>query len=254
MKMPIPELPSSLTERLPPHARSYNQRLSSKPSSQTSYASRIPFSALIFVAVALVLAGHLLASPLLVYSFKPLATALILGIAIANWHRRKDCYSYSLWISIGLLFSLVGDVFLLWPSLYFIHGLAAFLLTHLAFLIAFTRDARFPARVWIWILYLAIAATLYAFLYPNLPVPLKLPVALYSAVLSSMAAQAMGRFLVVKTKPAQSAAIGAVFFMLSDFLLAFDRFHSLILLAPVLILIPYYLGQWLIVSSTRARL
>lgn len=254
MKMPIRELPSSLTERLPPHARSYNQRLSSKPSSQTSYASRIPFSALIFVAVALVLAGHLLASPLLVYSFKPLATALILGIAIANWRRGKDCYSYSLWISIGLLFSLVGDVFLLWPSLYFIHGLAAFLLTHLAFLIAFTRDARFPARVWIWILYLAIAATLYAFLYPNLPVPLKLPVALYSAVLSSMAAQAMGRFLVVKTKPAQSAAIGAVFFMLSDFLLAFDRFHSLILLAPVLILIPYYLGQWLIVSSTRARL
>jgi uncharacterized membrane protein YhhN len=252
--MPIPELSSSLTARLPPHAHSYNQRLSSKPSSQTSYASGMPFSALIFVAVAMVLAGHLLASPLLVYSFKPLATALILGIAIASWRRGKDCYSYSLWISIGLLFSLVGDVFLLWPSLYFIHGLAAFLLTHLAYLIAFTRDARFPARVWIWILYLAIAATLYAFLYPNLPVPLKLPVALYSALLSSMAAQAVGRFLVMKTKPAQSAAIGAVFFMLSDFLLAFDRFHTLILLAPVLILIPYYLGQWLIASSTRARL
>jgi uncharacterized membrane protein YhhN len=228
--------------------------LSSKPSSRTSYASRLPFSALIFVAVALVLAGQLLASPLLVYVFKPLATVLILGFAVANWRHGRGSYSYSLWIAIGLLFSLVGDVFLLWPSLYFIHGLAAFLLTHLAYLIAFTRDARFPARVWIWILYLAIAATLYAFLYPNLPVPLKLPVALYSALLSSMAAQAMGRFLVVKTKPAQSAAIGAVFFMLSDFLLAFDRFHTLILLAPVLLLIPYYLGQWLIASSTRAGL
>lgn len=228
--------------------------MSSKPSSQTSYASRLPFSALIFVAVALALAGLLLASPLLVYVFKPLATVLILGMAFANWRHSRGSYSYSLWIAIGLLFSSVGDVFLLWPSLYFIHGLAAFLLTHLAYLIAFTRDARFPARVWIWILYLAIAATLYALLYPNLPVPLKLPVALYSALLSSMAAQAMGRFLVVKTKPAQSAAIGAVFFMLSDFLLAFDRFHTLILLAPVRILIPYYLGQWLIASSTRARL
>ena len=228
--------------------------MSSKPASQTSHASHIPFSALIFVAVALVLAGHLLPSPLLVYVSKPLATALILGMALVNWRGSRGSYSYSLSISIGLLFSLVGDIFLLWPSLYFIHGLAAFLLTHLAYLIAFTRDARFPARVWIWILYLAIAATLYAFLYPSLPVPLKLPVALYSALLSSMAAQAMGRFLVVKTKPAQSAAIGAVFFMLSDFLLAFDRFHTLILLAPVLILIPYYLGQWLIASSTRARL
>jgi uncharacterized membrane protein YhhN len=204
--------------------------------------------------VALALAGHLLASPLLVYVSQPLATALVLGIALVNWRGSRGSYSYSLSISIGLLFSLVGDIFLLWPSLYFIHGLAAFLLTHLAYLIAFTRDARFPARVWIWILYLAFAATLYAFLYPSLPVPLKLPVALYSALLSSMAAQAMGRFLVVKTKPAQSAAIGAVFFMLSDFLLAFDRFHTLILLAPVLILIPYYLGQWLIASSTQARL
>jgi uncharacterized membrane protein YhhN len=204
--------------------------------------------------VALALAGHLLASPLLVYVSQPLATALVLGIALVNWRGSRGSYSYCLSISIGLLFSLVGDIFLLWPSLYFIHGLAAFLLTHLAYLIAFTRDARFPARVWIWILYLAFAATLYAFLYPSLPVPLKLPVALYSALLSSMAAQAMGRFLVVKTKPAQSAAIGAVFFMLSDFLLAFDRFHTLILLAPVLILIPYYLGQWLIASSTQARL
>jgi hypothetical protein len=42
--------------------------------------------------------------------------------------------------------------------------------------------------------------------------------------------------------------------MLPDFLLAFDRFHTLILLAPLLILIPYYLGQWRIASSTRARL
>src|SRR6202008_567819 len=224
-----------------------------QPPHKRSHVSHIPFSALLFVAVALVLAGHLLRSPLLVYVSKPLATALILGIALVNWRSSRGSYSYSLSISIGLLFSLVGDIFLLWPSLYFIHGLAAFLLTHLAYLIAFTRDARFPARVWIWILYLAIAATLYAFLYPNLPVPLKLPVALYSALLSSMAAQAMGRFLVVKTKPAQSAAIGAVFFMLSDFLLAFDRFHTLILLAPVLILIPYYLGQWLIASSTQAR-
>jgi uncharacterized membrane protein YhhN len=228
--------------------------LSSKPFPETNDASRVPFSALIFVAVVLVLAGQLLASPLLVDIFKPLATVLILGIAFANWRHSRASYSYSLWIAIGLLFSFVGDIFLLWPSLYFIHGLAAFLLTHIAYLIAFTRDARFPARVWIWILYLAIAATLYAFLYPNLPVPLKLPVALYATLLSSMAAQAMGRFLAVKTKAGQSAAIGAVFFMLSDFLLAFNRFHTLILLAPILILILYYLGQWLIASSTRARL
>ena len=203
---------------------------------------------LVAAAVALVLAGHLLLFPWLVYLFKPLATILILSIAFRN--RRKLADSYSLWITTGLLCSLVGDVLLIWPSLFFLAGLSAFLLAHIAYLAAFTRDVKFPARPSIWFSYLAIAVALYAFLYPNLPVRLRLAVFIYSALLSSMAAQAMGRAILLKTTPSYRAAIGAIFFMLSDFLLAFDRFHVLILLAPVLILIPYYLAQWLIAHST----
>jgi uncharacterized membrane protein YccC len=51
---------------------------------------------LLAAAVALVLAGHLLPNPWLVYIFKPLATILILIIAFTNWFSRRD--SYSLWI------------------------------------------------------------------------------------------------------------------------------------------------------------
>jgi uncharacterized membrane protein YhhN len=201
------------------------------------------------MAVALVLAGHFLPNPWLVYISKPLATILILSIAFANWFSRRD--SYSLWITTGLLCSLLGDVFLLRPSLsFFLAGLVAFLLAHTAYLIAFTRDAKFPARSSIWLIYVAVVAAINAFLYPNLPLRLRLPVIVYSLLLTSMAAQAMGRALLLKTTPSYRAAIGAIFFILSDSLLAFDRFHTLILLAPVLILILYYIAQWFIARST----
>ncbi len=203
---------------------------------------------LIATAVALVLAGHLLLIPWLVYIFKPLATILILSIAFRNRRNRSD--SYSLWITTGLLCSLIGDVLLIWPSVFFLPGLFAFLLAHIAYLVAFTRSVKFPARASIWLIYLATAVTLYVFLYPNLPVRLRLAVFIYSLLLGSMAAQAAGRATLLKTTPSYRAAIGAIFFMLSDCLLAYDRFHAPILLAPVLILVPYYLAQWLIARST----
>lgn len=205
---------------------------------------------LVAIAVLLTLAGHLFSYPWLEYFFKPLATVLILSIALSQW--RSDQRPYSFWITTGLFFSLLGDIALLWPASYFLPGLAAFLVTHIAYLIAFTRDARFPAKVTIWLLYLAVAAGLYAFLFPNLPTSLKIPVALYSLLLASMAGQAMGRFLVLKSRSTRNAALGAILFMFSDLLLAFDHFHSAIFLAPVLVLTPYYVAQWLIACSTSS--
>jgi len=207
--------------------------------------------ALKLVAVASIAAAitvHFLAAPLLLWTSAPLATVLIFIIAFANWTARKDFYS--LWVSIGLQFSLAGDVLLLRSDHFFTLGLFAFLLTHFAYLIAFTRDTRFPARFTVWVLYLFIAASCYFFLFSWLPPALHIPVAIYAVLLVSMAAQAMGRFLNRRTASTQFAAIGGLFFVLSDGLLAFDRFYKPIHLAPLLVLLPYYTAQWLIASST----
>jgi uncharacterized membrane protein YhhN len=158
--------------------------------------------------------------------------------------------SYSLWISIGLLFSLAGDVFLLRSDHFFTLGLLAFLLTHIAYLVAFTRDTRFPARLSVWSLFLLFAGSCYFLLYSRLPPELHIPVAIYAILLVSMAAQAMGRSLKLRTTSAQFAAIGGLLFVLSDSLLAFDRFYKPLPLAPLLVLLPYYAAQWLIASST----
>ncbi|MFI5096242.1 MAG: lysoplasmalogenase [Candidatus Acidiferrales bacterium] len=199
-------------------------------------------------SIVAAIAVHFLASPLLLWTFAPLATILILAIAIANWRANKD--AYSLWISIGLLFSLAGDVLLIRSDHFFTLGLSAFLLTHIAYLFAFTRDTHFPVRPGVWILYLLFAACCYFLLFSRLPAGLRFPVAVYSLFLVSMAAQAMGRFLILRTPAARLAAFGALLFVLSDGLLAFNRFYAPLRLAPLLVLLPYYAAQWLIASST----
>ena len=196
------------------------------------------------------IAAHFLARPLLLWTLAPVATLLILTIAFANWRAYKE--RYSMWVCIGLLFSLAGDVLLLRPDHFFTLGLLAFLLTHIAYLVAFTRDTRFPARLGVWILYLLFATLCNVLLFSWLPAALRLPVAVYSLFLLSMAAQAMGRSLLLRTTAARFAAIGALLFVLSDGLLAVDRFYQPLRYAPLLILVPYYAAQWLIASSTDA--
>ena len=171
------------------------------------------------VGIVAAIAVHFLASPLLLWIFAPLATLLILAIAFANWRARKD--HYSLWITIGLLFSLVGDILLLTPDHFFMLGLSAFLLTHIAYLFAFTSDTHFPARPRVWILYLLFAACCNFLLFSRLPAGLRFPVAVYSLFLVSMAAQAMGRSFLLRTSAARLAALGTLLFVLSDALLAF---------------------------------
>jgi uncharacterized membrane protein YhhN len=207
------------------------------------------FGLLSAVSVLLTLAGDLLSVSWLVYLCKPLATFLIISLAFTNWRIRKDAYSF--WITLGLVFSLVGDVALMWSRQYFEEGLAAFLLTHIAYLMAYSRDARFPPRFRLWLVYLAFAALLYQFISRDLSSGLKISVALYAFFLLSMGAQAMNRFLILRTASARWAAIGAIFFILSDSLLSIDRYRMPIPLAPVFILVPYYLGQWLIAASTN---
>ena len=207
----------------------------------------------VLLALSLTLASVPLHIPWLMYCFKPLASALILAIPFAQWRKRPSPFPF--WITIGLLFAFVGDVLLIFPDHLFIYGLVAFLLAHIAFLIAFSREVKFPARLSLWLLYLTVFAAYFFFvLFPTLSANLRLPVIVYVFFVSTMGAQAMGRFLIFKNRPAVLAAIGALFFLLSDSLLAFDRFRSPIPAAIYFVLIPYYLALWLIALSTQSPL
>jgi uncharacterized membrane protein YhhN len=206
-------------------------------------------------ALAILSAPWALGQPWLNLVFKPLTTMLIILYA---WPRGTGRPPVRRWVLIGLVLSLCGDVALLWPEQGFLPGLVSFLLAHLAYLRAFTRDGvRLAARPLPFVLYGLLAALILWQLWPGVPPGLRLPVLAYVVCLASMAAQAAVVALHSRATPGGRVgwvlAIGGALFLLSDALLATNRFAAPLPWSGLWILLSYWLAQWCIASWLPRR-
>ncbi|WP_200843509.1 lysoplasmalogenase [Pantoea sp. 18069] len=181
--------------------------------------------------------------------FKPLAMVCALLAVALSMHRHGATRSGWLLLA-ALAASLAGDVLLMLRGL-FIPGLAAFLLAHLCYIALFKQGQRWFALRSALAFALLLAAAMYTFLWQGgLPAALRLPVAAYVLVIALMAAQAWGRWheAAAADRPAALlVALGACSFMLSDSLLATNRFVQPLPWAQLAVLSSYYLAQVLIV-------
>ena len=100
-------------------------------------------AAIVLSAVVAIASGIGMLPVWLLFAAKPLTTVLLIVHAA---RRGADEPSARRWILAGLVLSLVGDVALLWPKEGFLPGLIAFLLAHLAYIVAFHGRVRFAAR------------------------------------------------------------------------------------------------------------
>ncbi|MCI0618514.1 lysoplasmalogenase, partial [bacterium] len=182
----------------------------------------------------------------LYYIFKPATTILILFVALTT-----PASKYKIPIVIGMLFSLMGDIFLMLPSDQFLVGLICFLITHICYIVAFLFDSRFGRPLWPYVLLAAIAIVIFELLSGGIDPAMKLPVAIYAAALSFMTAQAIARNSQGRNRGTMLAAIGAVLFLISDTTLAYDRFVTGFFVAHAIILSTYYCAQYLIALSGR---
>ena len=213
--------------------------------------SSMPWAAALTALLAI--AGNLLALPLLIFVFKPATTLLIIAWA---WPRGADAPAMRRWLRAGLVLSLAGDVFLMWPEA-FLPGLVSFLLAHLAYIVAFTRRVRFAARPMAFVAYGLVAAAILWQLWPGVPSGLRWPVLAYVVCLASMAAQAGVLWLAARGTAgetlARHAALGGLLFMTSDTLLAFNKFSAPLPMAALWILATYWLAQGFIAKALRAQ-
>jgi uncharacterized membrane protein YhhN len=206
------------------------------------------FWAAVIASGLLAVAGQLAGSAALVWVFKPLTTLLIIAAAL-----RRDCAgAYGRAVLAGLVLSLAGDVLLI-PSGMFVWGLVAFLLAHVAYLVAFTRGVRLAARWLPFVLVGVVAAGALAVLWPGVPAGLRLPVSCYVVLLAAMTAQASARAIATGDALARAAAVGGALFLASDTLLAFNRFHAPLPLASLWVLGTYWPAQALIALSVPPR-
>ncbi|MBW6493465.1 MAG: lysoplasmalogenase [Burkholderiaceae bacterium] len=202
-------------------------------------------AAIVASCAALTIAGGFYDWALLVWIFKPLATATI---ALAAWRRGLLLSRYSRFIVAGLVFSLAGDVFLITPE-YFVFGLLAFLIAHMCYLAAFTADVRLGAYAKPFMAVAVIATVAVFVIWPGVESELQLPVIAYVLVLAMMTAQAQARSFLRGTYEARRAALGGALFLISDLILAIDKFHSPVAGAAFWVLATYWSAQTLIALS-----
>lgn len=206
-----------------------------------------PVLLLASAALAILSAPWALDQPGLNFVFKPLATLAVIAYA---WGRGEG--PARTWVLLGLLLSLIGDIALLWPKEGFLPGLVAFLLAHLAYLVAFTRVAGFASRPAAFVVYALVAGGILWQLWPGVPGGLRIPVIAYVACLAAMAAQAA----VVWRRGAPRGAVlalGGALFVASDALLATNKFAAPLPAASLWILTTYWAAQWCIASWLERR-
>ncbi|WP_426063277.1 lysoplasmalogenase [Flavobacterium sp. DSP2-3-1] len=155
----------------------------------------------------------------------------------------------------ALTLSWVGDIILMFADkgeLYFIAGLIAFLLSHISYIILFSKQLKInlkKSKIIFWVGVTAIAFYLIVIMLILLPSlgDLKIPVFVYALTISIMLLFALKGFLNWQ-KPANSyILIGAIVFVASDSLLAFDKFYAPLQYSSLLIMATYLLAQYLIV-------
>ena len=204
--------------------------------------------ALYVFAAASTCAAYALDWPVVQDVMKPLAMALlILAFAL-----RKGLLDVKRLVLAALAASLIGDTLLLRPSL-FLPGLVAFLAAHCFYVAAFSRGVGFlPSRVALGGI-AAFAALVLAYVWPGVSPDLKAPVVIYVGVISLMAAQAIGRAIVLGAGAAFAVAAGAFIFMLSDLTIALDKFGNVGWPADQWTLPTYYLAQGLIAFCVLPR-
>ena len=158
------------------------------------------------------------------------------------------------WIFLALFFSWAGDIFLLFEergSNFFLFGLSAFLVAQV-FYIVFFHNIRMREYIRGNALLLLLVIVYYSVLI-NVLSPylgnMKLPVRIYGVVLSFMVMLAMHTMLGKNKKAALWMTMGAILFVVSDSLLAFNKFFSPFNNAGVIIMLTYGLAQLFITEG-----
>lgn len=150
-------------------------------------------------------------------------------------------------VTAGLVFSMVGDTFLLFEQ-GFLPGLVWFLTAHLCYLYGFIRHTR-GTNPLLLLPFLAWGLLAWWVLQP-LPKDLAAAVPIYMTAICAMMWRAASMLKKSSHSPtARYAFTGALLFGISDTILAYNRFADPFDLAPYLVMITYYAAQYLIAKA-----
>ena len=183
-----------------------------------------------------------------IYKFiwKP-GTMILITILAITGSGLSTTFSY--WVLLALVFSLMGDIILMLREKWFIYGLVSFLIAHILYIVGFIVSFSFTFSLNIFLLIIALiilAVILYFYLYQNVRKEggkkLLFAVALYIIIITTMVSLAIMTGIKI--------LIAAAFlFFISDAILAVNKFKVKFRLADYFVMSTYFTSQLLFVIS-----
>lgn len=217
----------------------------------------ILFTFLFLASIIGVFTGILIQNKLLDYLFKPLIMISIGGYFLLNSGKlNKSVVRFAM---IAFLFSLLGDSFLMFANggnSYFIFGLASFLIAQIFYIFLFQKTIQLSGkesfltknRIYL-IPYFLYGAVVYSLLFVHLDFVLKIAVFIYITAILCMSAMALNRFKAVSLKSFYFVFSGSVLFLISDTLIAFDKFVTPVPNDRIFVMSTYIAAQFLIMKG-----
>jgi uncharacterized membrane protein YhhN len=165
-------------------------------------------------------------------------------------------YKYKKIIIAALFFSWLGDCALLFgeKTTFFIAGLLCFLTAHIFYIIYLHKykssagENWFSNHLWVALPVISYSIVLLYYLLPMLG-GMKVPVAIYTCVITIMLLKAIASKNGMQPKSYWWFVGGAGLFVLSDSVLAINRFASPFAQSSFIIMITYCAAQWMIVQG-----
>lgn len=162
----------------------------------------------------------------------------------------------NLWFVLGLFFSFLGDVFLLFSTeQFFMFGLGSFLLAHVMYIkitASFLQKKSITIMLTSALPFVLLTIALLFLIKDNLGTML-LPVVVYGLVISTFGAVALLNYRSEKSTANLWLFLGASLFIISDSMIAINRFYEAKEMYALLIMLTYIIAQYLICKAMIAK-
>ncbi len=211
---------------------------------------------LFVVIVVGVLAGEFFKDTQVDYFFKPFIIIWIGGYFLL--HSKNIDKKVVLLASLAFLFSWIGDLLMMFSGrfVFFVSGIGSFLVAQLLYSFLFLRTINisgkkpFLKKKPFWLIpYIAFGIIIYMILFPQLDIVLRIAVFVYIIAILGMSSMALNRYGNGHPLSFSLVYAGSLFFVVSDSLIAINRFLVAIPYEGILIMTTYIVAQYLIMRG-----
>ena len=215
------------------------------------------FGIVYYMLVAVFMCTVLFDLQLVHYLVKPL---FMIALMTFHWKQLHGKFGFfSKMVQLGLFLSWLGDIALMideqFPIL-FVVGLGAFLIAHIGYALGFAQNITTSGKpldlgrsVLIAVPFALFTGTFFYYIKDGIPSELFAPVLAYTVVISIMGMAAAIRFDHVDSKSYNWIVIGAILFILSDCVIAVNKFYYDFDYDAVLNMALYLTGQFMITAG-----